>query len=393
MTTLDTTEQIAMQGLLATINDTLSTPLAPEWERAYQAVPRHRFLPNRMWSANGLVEYARATDPQTWLRRAYTDAPVMTRAADQRDQRDGKLHIAPSDLEPSLMFRMLDMLDVYDGHDVLHIGTATGWSAGLLAHRLGGERVTVVDADPELLVQAGVKLKAARLEPLLAEGDEARGYPDRAPYDRVLATCAVRAVPHAWLEQTRPGGVILTPWSSPWYDFGLLRLTVHGDGSASGPFSPHGTCPLMRGQWRSDLSITQDVVRPEQLAHLSETKLSPWAITGEDVAAKFAMGLLLRDAWWDWHSNSYMARAAFQLWIATTDAVSWAAIDVAERAMDRFTVRQHGPRRLVDELEGAYAWWQGMGSPGPERFGMTVTADGRHIPWLDSPDNILPARR
>ncbi|MEU2433645.1 methyltransferase [Streptomyces sp. NPDC007861] len=393
MTTLDRTEQIAMRGLLTTINDTLGTPLAPEWEHAYQTVPRHRFLPTRLWTGNALAECARSTDPETWLRHAYTDIPLVTRLNDGYDGAVGDLRPSCSVPEPSLVFRMLDMLDVRDGHDVLHIGTGTGWITGLLAHRLGGDHVTTVEADPALHVQAGIKLKAARLEPVLIEGDGAAGHAAGAPYDRVLAECSVRAVPRAWLEQTRPGGVILTPWSSPWYGFGLLRLTAHSDGSASGPFSPHGTCTLMSGQQGTELSIHRDVVRPEQLAHLSETKLSPWAVTGEDRAAKFAMGLLLRDVWWAWHSNSTMDGVAFQLWIATTDAASWAAIDVAERAADRFTVRQHGPRRLVNELEAAYAWWQGVGSPGPEQFGMTVTADGRHIPWLDSPDNILPARR
>jgi hypothetical protein len=54
-------------------------------------------------------------------------------------------------------------------------------------------------------------------------------------------------------------------------------------------------------------------------------------------------------------------------------------------------VSQYGPRRLWDEVEEAYSWWIEAGSPGRERFGMTVTADGQWV-WLDHPDNRVGSR-
>lgn len=52
----------------------------------------------------------------------------------------------------------------------------------------------------------------------------------RRTFDRVLATCSVQAVPYAWVAQTRPGGIILTPWGSTFENSALLRLTVDNDG-------------------------------------------------------------------------------------------------------------------------------------------------------------------
>ncbi len=51
-----------------------------------------------------------------------------------------------------------------------------------------------------------------------------------ATYDRVIATCSVYTVPYAWVAQTRPGGIILTPWGTTFENSALLRLTVNNNG-------------------------------------------------------------------------------------------------------------------------------------------------------------------
>jgi hypothetical protein len=65
-----------------------------------------------------------------------------------------------------------------------------------------------------------------------------------------------------------------------------------------------------------------------------------------------------------------------RLWLATTDATSWAAVDWDGERGDRFAVWQHGTRRLWDEVEATYRWWRMAGEPGPERFGLTVGSEG-----------------
>ncbi|MFE2494931.1 methyltransferase domain-containing protein [Streptomyces scopuliridis] len=385
-------ERAAMRGLLDGLRGALAGPLAPEWERAFWAVPRHRFLPERVWVDDDLTACTRGAAPDHWLRAAYANGPVVTQINDGiddgRDPGDGERRASSSASAPSIVFRMLRLLALEDGQRVLEIGTGTGWNAGLLAHRLGGERVTSVELDPRLSAQAARHLRKAGLEPRIVTGDGTAGYAPGAPYDRVVATCSVRRVPRAWVEQTRPGGVILTPWESPWFCFGLLRLTVRDDGSASGRFSPHSAFMLIRNQ-RTDLRIYRDVVEDDQLPERSATELCPWAVAGDDPAARFAIGLRLPDIWRAWHDNPDVHGVASRLWLATTDTTSWAAVDWDGRTDQRLTVWQYGPRRLWDEVEATYRWWLRAGSPGPERFGLTVTPDGRQTPWLHTPAGVL----
>ncbi len=101
------------------------------------------------------------------------------------------------------------------------------------------------------------------------------------------------------------------------------------------------------------------------------------------------MGMQLRDVWWTWHDNPDVEGVASRLWLATTDTTSWAAVDWDGTSEDRFTVWQHGPRRLWNEAEIAYAWWTMHDRPGPERFGLTVTATGEST-WLDDSDQPVP---
>lgn len=381
-------ERTAMRGLLGALRGALSGPLAPEWERAFWAVPRHRFLPEKVWVDDDLTVCTRGAAPEHWLRAAYASGPVVTQINDGRDPGGGERLPSSSASAPSIVFRMLHLLAVEDGRHVLEIGTGTGWNAGLLTHRLGSELVTTVEVDRRLSAQAALHLRRTGLEPRVIAGDGAAGYARGAPYDRVISTCSVRRVPRAWLEQTRPGGVILTPWESPWFCFGLLRLTVHGDGSASGRFSPHSAFMLIRNQ-RTDLRIYRDVVQDDQMPERSATELCPWAVAGDDRAARFAIGLRLPDIWRAWHDNPDVHGVESRLWLATTDTTSWAAVDWDGRTDERLTVWQYGPRRLWDEIEAAYRWWLQVGSPGPERFGLTVTPDGRQTPWLDSAAGVL----
>lgn len=57
-------------------------------------------------------------------------------------------------------------------------------------------------------------------------GDGVHGHREGAPFDRVLSTVATPRVPYAWITQTRPGGLVVTPWSSAYKPAGLLCLTV-----------------------------------------------------------------------------------------------------------------------------------------------------------------------
>jgi hypothetical protein len=63
---------------------------------------------------------------------------------------------------------------------------------------------------------------------------------------------------------------------------------------------------------------------------------------------------------------------------------SWATVEV-RHGQAAYPVRQHGPRRLWDEIEHAHAWWVHHGRPTHTRLGLTVT-NTQQWTWLDHPD-------
>ncbi|MFG2787170.1 methyltransferase domain-containing protein [Streptomyces sp. NPDC048419] len=218
----------------------------PVWREAFAAVPRHLFVPYYYVGVVGGYErrWGESPDPRTrekWMRGAYADAPLATRL------RDGELLSSSS--QPSLMAMMLAELRVEDGDRVLEIGAGTGYNAALLAHRLGDDGlVTTVDLEPEITESARRHLEAAGHHPAVVTGDGARGVPERAPFDRIIVTCALNSVPRAWLAQCSPGARILAPFAT-----GLIVLTVRDAGRAEGRFlhTPAYFVPL-RGAGRPD---------------------------------------------------------------------------------------------------------------------------------------------
>ncbi|GHA65214.1 methyltransferase domain-containing protein [Streptomyces termitum] len=363
--------------------------LPQEWEAAVWAVPRSAYVPDRIYVGDDLTPLDRADDPEAWLKAVYADAPVVTQINDGQDPDD------PDDRDPSssasapgVVFRMLALADLQDGHKVLEIGTGTGWNAGLLSRAVGGENVVSVEVDEALAGEAAARLKAEETGATVIAGDGAEGYAGRAPYDRVIATCSVRSVPFAWVAQTRPGGIILTPWDSAWCNYGLLRLVAKGDGrTAEGVFTGYSAFMLLRSQ-RNRLKLYRDVVHDEHVPRESATSLTPWAVAGDDLSAQFSVGLAVPDVWHVWQPNP-VPGVMSRLWLGTADATSWAAVDYDGETEEEFKVYQHGPASLWNAVKDAYTWWVDQGRPDPGRFGMTVTPEGQTA-WLDGPDRPVP---
>jgi len=91
-------------------------------------------------------------------------------------------------------------------------------------HRLG-------DVHVELVRLAGLVLQPRDSHPTVVTGDGARGVPERAPYDRIIATCTLTTIPRSWLAQCVPGARILAPLAT-----GLIALEVRDPDHAEGRF-------------------------------------------------------------------------------------------------------------------------------------------------------------
>ncbi|MER7752981.1 methyltransferase domain-containing protein [Kitasatospora sp. NPDC097643] len=378
--------------LLQAVSRYLGRDVAPEWRRAGEAAPRHRFLPHRIWLSDddALEPCDREHDPDRWFAAAYADEPVVTQINDGQEPDDpDDAWPSSSASAPSIVFQMLELLDLTAGMRVLEIGAGTGFNAALLAHRLGDVNVTTIEIDPVVADLARANLKSNGYAPAVVCGDGSLGWGAEAPYDRVVATCSVKRVPYSWIRQTRPGGVILAPWYDEWICGGLLRLTVGDDGTATGRYTPDSAFMLMRTQ-RRDLLLFRDVVMDDHVPAESSTTLDPWAVADSAFETQFALGHRLVDLWYAWHHDPDVEGVKTRLWVATTGGGSWAAVDWdgTENA-ERYTVWQHGPRRLWNEVEAAHQWWLDNGRPGPARLGLTVTPEG-HRAWLDDPANAWP---
>lgn len=220
----------------------------PAWRAAFREVPRELFVPYYFTSTGAGPQRRWRDDPdpgarELWREGAYEDVPLAIRL------RDGELLSSSS--QPSLMATMLEALRVGDGMSVLEVGTGSGWNAGLLSHRVGQQRVTTIDIDPEITEAARVHLAEAGYRPTVITGDGARGYPRRAPYDRVIATCALPRLPWPWVAQSAVGGRILAPLAT-----GLITLDVRAGGIAEGHFlaTPAFFVPLRGESWAEEVS-------------------------------------------------------------------------------------------------------------------------------------------
>jgi protein-L-isoaspartate O-methyltransferase len=367
--------------------------LTSEWLYAFQAVPRHLFVPDVIWPGMAgtnrqSVRVVRSEEPELWLRAVNSDAPITTQWDDgaYMGPDKGKSPTSSSSM-PTMVFSMLDALSVEDGNTVLEIGTGTGWNAGLLTHRLGARNVVSVELDETTAQAALARLRTAGFEPLVVVGDGAEGYAVAAPYDRVIATASVGRVPRQWIEQTRPGGIIVTPWGPTYGGEGVVRLTVAGDGTASGRFIGASAFMRLREQRARRVHVREYLKGEPWPANgrLSVTRRSP-----EDVGdwpVMFALGVQIPEAY-PW-AERYEG-GSYTLWLRDTAVSSWATADY-EPGRTRFKVYQSGPRKLWDEVVTAYRWWERQGRPGFERFGLTVDGE-RETVWLDQPDNPVLRR-
>jgi protein-L-isoaspartate(D-aspartate) O-methyltransferase len=352
---------------------------------AFGDVPRHRFIPRVALACPNDQEahlIDRDADPRAWWDAVYDDAPIVTQLDDgATDLGTGKGDYTSSCSAPSTVASLLELADLDRRHRVLEIGTGTGWTAALTSHIVGEGNVVSIEVDSDVSKQAASNLAAAGCAPRLLIGDGATLRPDGAPFDRVHATCAVSTVPYAWIEQTRPGGTVVTPYKPGFGYSHELRLVVKPDGTATGRFPGFASYMLLRSQRRSGPTdgrewAEHDITR-------STTRIDPRTIAHATAGADLAMFALTGA-----HTRAEADADGFTLWVLDPDdADRWTAV-THQPGHDEYEVQQAGNRHLWEEVASAYFTWAGWGQPDRDRFGMTVTPDGEHL-WLDHPDNII----
>lgn len=384
----------SLRQALADELERLGDLYSPQWRRAVERVPRHLFVPEFFRGpdpSNGVALWTPVSgdhDPDQWLSPAYENVTLVT----QLDQ-----HVTPHDVSepvsgnptssstlPGLVVLMLEYLDVADDTTVLEIGTGTGYSTALMCERLGDDRVTSIEVDPGVAAKAAEALRRVGHAPNLVVGDGLDGVPDHAPYDRVIATCSVRHIPRSWLDQTRPGGRILTTVAG-WHDgSGLAMLEKGDDGAAEGRFLP-GTISFMMARPHMPSPISDEDQRAALKAVPEATPRQ--AVVGPDIredgTGRFIMQLAIPNA------QVQRIRIDDGPWITYfIDGANGSAASLAPEAAGGWVVRQAGPVRLWDDVEASVGRWRDAGSPAQEHF--RIRTDGRvQTVWLDTGDEPI----
>lgn len=108
-------------------------------------------------------------------------------------------------MEPMILARMLQTLDLQPGDIVLDIGVATGYSSAVIS-RLAST-VIALESDPSFASQTTLNMAELGIDNVvLVEGDLPAGYPAQAPYDVIVLEGAVPEMPTAITDQLADGG-------------------------------------------------------------------------------------------------------------------------------------------------------------------------------------------
>ena len=151
----------------------------PRVLEAMRRVPRHRFVPAALAA------------------EAHADHPLPIGGGQTISQ-------------PYIVAAMAEALELTGVERVLEVGSGSGYMAAVLAE-LAAE-VCAMDLEPGLCARAGAALAALGCANVhLACGDGARGWPERAPFQAIVLSCAAERIPPDLWDQLDPGGRLILP--------------------------------------------------------------------------------------------------------------------------------------------------------------------------------------
>lgn len=164
--------------------------------KALRETPRHLFVPEAL------------------QRSAYEDHPLPIGHGQTISQ-------------PYIVASMTELLGVRATDRVLEIGTGSGYQAAILA-RLAG-RVYSMEVVEPLAREAGARLKEMGLKNVeVRAGDGYEGWPEQAPFDRIMVTAAPPELPAKLLEQLKNGGRLVAPVGREWQELVVVDKDAEG---------------------------------------------------------------------------------------------------------------------------------------------------------------------
>ena len=112
--------------------------------------------------------------------------------------------------QPYVVARMTEALQLTGRERVLEIGCGSGYQAAILTFLC--RRVYSMERLKPLLVDAENRLRDLRISNIsLRHGDGAKGWPEAAPFDRIILTCGSNKIPDNLLQQLKIDGIMVAP--------------------------------------------------------------------------------------------------------------------------------------------------------------------------------------
>jgi protein-L-isoaspartate(D-aspartate) O-methyltransferase len=148
---------------------------------------------------------------------------------------------------PVIVGLMTAALDIDDRDLVLEIGTGSGYQTAVLAKL--ARRVYTIDRFRTLVQAAESRFRTLRISNVTTlVGDGMKGWPEQAPFDKIIVTAAGDRVPDALLKQVRLGGIIVAPVGPHDGIQKLVRMTRTPEGFDETTLADVRFVPLIPGK-------------------------------------------------------------------------------------------------------------------------------------------------
>lgn len=192
--------------------------LPAQVREAFLKTPRHEFiqkfsLDRDHWVTVGPQNF------ETWYSILYADTTLTLY---QKAEKTCTIS------QPTLVLRMLELLDVQPGMKIFELGAGSGWNAAMLGQLVGPRgKVISFEIIPEM-AELARKNTAHLPQVKIIEGDAQSGFPQESPFDRAIFTAGAYDIPPAFYEQIRDNGLLLFVLKTP--NAGELLLTLRKSG-------------------------------------------------------------------------------------------------------------------------------------------------------------------